>query len=415
MIEPGSTGGAPRIMVLNLYHGGHHPQHLEALSDYWSTHEVPGELHFVLAAPYRQHHPELVSTLTSARATHVHLVDASNLTTNKPRALIASDRRHGRVVRAFAERLRADHVLLMYLDHVQLSLAFGLRFDRPLSLSGILFRPTFHYGRTGLSATARERLTGARKRLTLSAALRNPHIRYVFCLDHLAAKELPRLGTRAQPVSLPEPLRDERAPGRDDSTIAQAEPGRRRLLLLGNLDERKGIDMVLDALSSLSAPEQSSVALLLAGRVVGEGRTALLGRISALRDTSHVQVVFEDRYLDEDEMQPLVRASDLVLLTYIGHVGSSGVLVRAARAGVPVLSTDVGLLGDLVRRHHLGATVDAASATAIRETLARWLADPTSLPFDAAHAQAFSRANTAETFAETILSRLAEPVHDGRA
>jgi glycosyltransferase involved in cell wall biosynthesis len=97
-----------------------------------------------------------------------------------------------------------------------------------------------------------------------------------------------------------------------------------------------------------------------------------------------------------------------VLLTYQhDHVGSSGGLVRAAAAGVPVLSTDHGLVGVQVRRHRLGLTIDTTSAEEIRSALLRWLERPATMPFDPAAARKFAAANTADAFAETIFSRLA--------
>jgi glycosyltransferase involved in cell wall biosynthesis len=402
----------PRILVIQLYHGGHHPQHLECLLAYWAEHSFAGELHFVVSEPYREEHPALLAAVDATPGAERHLVSASNFRTNRRSELLSSDRRHGRVVSEWARRLEADHVLLMYLDHAQLSLACDLRFEWPLSISGIYFRPTFYYPKLGIHQGLDERVVAVRKRIVLRAALRNPHLRFVFCFDHLAVVQFPASGSRIQAIPLPEPLRVESSSTRDSPISNNVEPRRRRLLLFGSLDDRKGIRPVLDALSGLSEADQSQLALVLAGRVSGGERPALLDRIDLFRRSSNVQVVLEDRYLDEEEIQPLVRACDLVLLTYVHHVGSSGVLVRAASAGVPVLSTDYGLLGTQVRENRLGATLDATSVSAIRATLAGWLESPETIPFDPGSAQAFTAANTAEAFAETIFSRLLEsPTH----
>lgn len=394
-------------MAVNLYAGGHHPQHLESLRAHWARIRPDGELHVVVGDGYRAQHPELLAAIESTPRARHHLAPAPEMGRTSRGELFRSDRQHGRVVSEWAAKLGADHVLLMYFDHVQMSLAFDLRFPRPLDISGIYFRPTFHYAGLGVEHTPKERLSGARKRLVLRLALRNPHLRYVFSLDHLAVASFPRTGRRVEAVPLPEPLEDDPAtPVAGPSLADQVEPGRMRLLLFGSLDERKGVGPVLEALGRLAPEEQRRVALVLAGPVSGATRHVLLERIHAFAGTSGVQVVLEDRYLDEDEIQPLVGSSDLVLLTYVRHVGSSGVLVRAARAGVPVLSTDYGLLGVQVRSNRLGATVDTSSPQAIGRAVERWLADPATIPFDRAAASAFAAANTAEAFAETILSRL---------
>lgn len=396
----------PTVMAVNLYHGGHHPQHLECLLAYWAKHELAGELHFVVSETYRDEHPSLLARVDTTPRAERHLVPASNLPTNDRRQLLSSDRRHGRVVSEWARKLEADHVLLMYFDHVQLSLASDLRFTRPLGISGIYFRPTFYYRELELHRKIKERISAARKQLVLRAALRNPHVRYVFCFDHLAVEHFPRTRASVRAVRLPEPLYEAPTHAGESPIAGRVEPGRRRLLMFGSLDERKGLGMALEALSRLGPTEQAQLGLVLAGRVSGAERETLLERIESLRTTSNVQVVLEDRYLEEEEIQPLVESCELVLLTYVHHIGSSGVLVRAARAGVPVLSTNYGLLGVQVAEHRLGETVDTRSAAAITGALERWLADPESVAFESDRARAFAAANTADAFAETILSRV---------
>jgi hypothetical protein len=51
-------------------------------------------------------------------------------------------------------------------------------------------------------------------------------------------------------------------------------------------------------------------------------------------------------------------STDWVLVLYRNHLGSSSVLVRAALAGKPVLSTHLGQIGQLTNTQDLGAVVD---------------------------------------------------------
>ncbi len=395
-------------MAVNLYHGGHHPQHLESLRAHWAENFADGELHLVISDAYRDEHPALLDAVDATKGAYCHLVRAPSLRLHRRQGLLASDRLHGQVVSHWAAELGADHIVLMYFDHVQISLAYNLRFDWPLSISGIYFRPTFHYRDLGMERGFKERVVAIRKKLILTSALRNPHLRYVFCFDSLAVERFPRTHSNARAVTLPEPLYDPSEHGVQSPMLDCIQPGRLLLLLFGSLDQRKGLGPVLDALSSLSEPQQSRLALVLAGRIVGSDREVILERIRSFRSKSKVQIVLEDRYLDEEEIQPLIRACDLMLLTYVQHVGSSGVLVRAAKAGVPVLSSDYGLLGAQVSQNQLGVTVDATSAVAIASTLQRWLVNARSIAFNPEKARAFAATNTADAFARTILSRLLE-------
>ncbi len=394
----------PRVVLVDLYHGGHHGQYVECLLDYWRDRQLAGELHAVVSERFGEEHGLLISAIEETAGASVHLVPVPPL---EQRSLLKNDLLHGRVVAEYASRLDPDQVLLMYFDHVQLSLARNLRLRRPTGISGIYFRPTLHYRAFGLNPGGRDAFVALRKRLVLRAALRNPQLRTLFVLDPYAAEQLARQPGGAEIVHLPEPLRlPPAAEQRPPSTLDHVDPDRRTLLLFGSLDDRKGIRPVLDALAALPKSAQSRLAIVLAGKLVGQERDELRRRISALADASQVQVLLDDRFLAEDEIQPLFAASDLVLLTYDRHVGSSGVLIRAAAAGVPVLSSDYGLLGAQVTRHRLGVTLDATSAEAIGTKLVAWLDDPTTIPLDPDRAAAFAAANTAEAFAETIFSRL---------
>lgn len=394
------------IMAVNLYHGGHHPQHLHALVEYWSRREGSGELHLVISEAYEREHPSLLAAVTRAPRAHAHLVHVPPQLLHRRFGLVASDRLHRQVVRTWAAQLDVDHVLLMYFDHVQLALGYDLRFPRPIGISGIYFRPTLHYGATvNANRSVREWVTATRKRVLLSRALRNPHLRHLFCFDPYAVAYLSTLRAEVDAVVLPEPL-DEPRGTKEAALLRDIPPGRRVLLLFGSLDERKGVGTALDALSALTDAEQELFALVLAGRIMGPDRPHLLERIERFKATTRVHVVIEDRFLDEEEIQPLVRACDLVLLTYLHHVGSSGVLVRAARAGVPVLASDYGLLGIQVVENRLGATVDASSPMAIAAVLGEWLSNSRRIPFDAARADEFAAANTSDAFARTIFDSI---------
>jgi glycosyltransferase involved in cell wall biosynthesis len=77
-----------------------------------------------------------------------------------------------------------------------------------------------------------------------------------------------------------------------------------------------------------------------------------------------------DRRLDDTELAGLVRRSDVVLAPYQRFVGSSGVLLWAARAGRPVLAQDFGLVGRLTRDHGLGVAVDSSDPAQLARQIA---------------------------------------------
>lgn len=397
-----------RIVLLNLYHGGHHPQHLECLLIDWARRKPRDELHVVVSRKHAEQHPHLPALVDETPNATLHLVRTPVGFGDGPENVLDRERLHRRVAAHYAGLVRADHLVFMYFDHVQLSLAFDLRFGWPLAVSGIYFRSSVHYRALGVRTRGwRERLAPLGKEILLRAALRNPHLRTLFCLDPFAAAHIARWGGHTESVFLPEPLWVPN-PLPDVPTLANdVEPGRRRLVFFGSLDDRKGIRPVLDALAAMPESRQRRLALIFAGRVRGSQRDALLAHMAAFKESSHVQVLVDDRFMPEAEVQPLLAACDLVLLTYQrDHVGSSGGLVRAAAAGVPVLSTDHGLVGLQVRKRRLGLALDATSSDEIRAALLAWLEHRSAIPFDSRSAERFAAANTAEAFAKTIFSRV---------
>lgn len=399
-----------RIVLFNLYFGGHFPQHLHCLARSWEEHRPPGELHVVVSDRYVQMHPDSAERLEGTQGTTVHVVELPADFDDLVRSAIARDRLHGRVLRQYVRSLRPEQLLLMYFDHAQLSIASGLRFPWPLAISGIYFRPSFHYGDLGgPRETPRDRLKGLAKRAVLRAALQNRHLRTVFSLDPVAASYIAPWSRHTEIVALPEPL-DLLDEGGDVQLLRRLDPSRRRLVVFGTIDNKKGIAQVLAALRLLSPEKQGRLALVVAGPVVDAQRVGLVEQLEEFDAATSVQVLVEDRFLAEEEIQPLLAASDLVLLTYQReHVGSSGVLVRAAAAGVPVLATDYGIVGEQVRRHRLGVAVDATQPEAIRAAVDAWIERPESVGFDAASASAFAGENTSDRFANAIFDRLLRP------
>jgi glycosyltransferase involved in cell wall biosynthesis len=376
----------------------------------WIAASRPGELLVVVSQQTATDHPELLELAETTDGIDVEVAREDDA--SRPRFIpgrVAAELRNRRIAREHAERLRADHLVFMHLDGVQLALAADFRFAWPLTISGIYFRPSLHYTSLGMALTRKERIVSAGKRLVLLAVFRNPHLRTVFSLDPLAVPRLAKLARHTDCVFLPEPLWVPPAGAPVPEVARNLDSGRRRLVIFGFLDARKGIREVLAALDSLPQAAQRQLALVLAGRFAAPERQSLLDALDTFAASADVTVAITDGAVPEAEIQPLIAACDLALVTYQRHVGSSGVLLRAAAAGIPVVASDYGLVGATTREHGLGLALDARSPEAIARAIENWLGDPSTIGFDPARASAFARANTAEAFAETLLTQLLGP------
>ena len=146
----------------------------------------------------------------------------------------------------------------------------------------------------------------------------------------------------------------------DDETRRQ----RQSLLFFGVVRPNKGLHVLLAAMQRL--PGHRLV-------VAGEWRDRGYGdRVRALlRDIPPDRVTIVDRYVSEDEKAVLYRDASLAILPYTTFDAQSGVLHDALAYGLPVVASDVGALGESVRRWGVGEVVPPADPAALAAAIAR--------------------------------------------
>ncbi len=188
------------------------------------------------------------------------------------------------------------------------------------------------------------------------------------------------------------------------------EAHRRVVLFFGSIAARKGIYQTLDALPMLSSDRQEQLCLVLVGAIQKAEKERIHEGLRRVRETTKVQIVVQDRFVEEEEIQSIFAGAGLILLPYQRHLGSSGVLIRAALAGVPVLGSDYGLVGEHLRRHTLGLATDTTRPSAIATGIEAWLTAPNQFPFAPDSARRFAAENTAEHFAATLFQHVCTPV-----
>ncbi len=309
-------------------------------------------------------------------------------------------------MRRCLDRAGATHGLFLEFDHLSLPLALGLNGGgRPLS--GILFRPSVHYGEIGpYRPTGRERLRDLRKQLLYRFVLRNPGVAAMLTLDPYFVTHARRAYANGIKVAeapdpafpLPEPAAGVAAPWADI-------PEERRLLVLfGELTERKGLPTLLDSLLLLPAGDAERLAVIVAGRIDARLTPEVEARAVRLaRERPQLWLRFENRRLPAGELAALLRRCCMVLAPYQRFVGSSGIVLWAAGAEKPVLCQDYGLLGRLVRDHGLGVVTDSTDPSALAACL-REIARGTLPPTPDTRAMgALCAARTPERFARTVL------------
>lgn len=121
-----------------------------------------------------------------------------------------------------------------------------------------------------------------------------------------------------------------------DRNDAEADPARINLLFIGRFDRQKGLDILLDRMSTI---DESMYILHVVGSNVVDDQ---------VMDTTVYSNVCFHGWLDEPEIADLLVEADVVVMPSRWE-GFGLVAVEAMRAGRPVLASDRGALPEVVR------------------------------------------------------------------
>jgi len=128
---------------------------------------------------------------------------------------------------------------------------------------------------------------------------------------------------------------------------------------------RKGLHLAVRAMLEMDAGSRAF--LFCAGRTVQDPEV-----VTGLQTlVQRGQAAVMGRYISDEEEKLSFCACDAVLLPYIGHMGSSAILSRAAVAGKAVLASDEGLIAKRVREHGLGQLFPNGDGAALGRVMER--------------------------------------------
>jgi glycosyltransferase involved in cell wall biosynthesis len=247
--------------------------------------------------------------------------------------------------------IRPGHVYIPYADGLAQTLGaircLGSRYVSPdMQIEGILMRGRFAYPR-------QQWYDGTRNAAWLTA-LRLAPFSVVHQLDPIPFAAIRKEGgpLSAKTRLIPEPV--EPIP-RTEKVEARRRLGiptdGRYIASIGYLDRRKGTHLLVRAFSKakLGATDR----LLLMGKIDPEIRP-ILKEVSA--EVPDGRLVIIDEYVTDERLGLGLCAADVVCAPYDRHIGSSGIVVRAAAAERPVLASDYGWVGAVISAFKLGHT-----------------------------------------------------------
>ncbi len=396
------TGSDGPVLAFDLASDGHHPSYLQYLTERWRTVAPGRELLIAVAPDFPERHPGIV-TLSKTGLVRFATVPKPTLAQRLPGLLGPLGRGvlEWRALARLARRERAAHAVVMYIDQM-LQGPIALQLGLSCPVSGIYFRPAFHYGSLGQAQGPSDKRRALRQKLTLRAALRHRRLDTLWTLDPYAVEHLRQLGP-ARVEALADPVPEEAPPSRVVNALALRYGLRASktttLLLFGALTERKGVLQALAASALAARRTHAELTVLLVGRLRQPFQTDV-DRAVESAEKAGVRVVREHGFVPEAEVQAHFALADIVLAPYQRHVGSSGIAIRAARSGKPLLASSYGMLGEAVRRERLGVAVDATRPHALAAGLEQLLgATGASVEGMAS----FAARNTAARFVDAII------------
>ncbi|HEX2722021.1 MAG TPA: glycosyltransferase family 4 protein [Gemmatimonadaceae bacterium] len=160
------------------------------------------------------------------------------------------------------------------------------------------------------------------------------------------------------------------------------------LLFIGRLVRRKGVDVLLRAVSILAADTRLQV------RIVGRGPESENLIAEAARLRLRDRVIFEGLVAPERVHDLLQSCDALVLPAIITETGETEglgvVLIEAMGYGKPVIATSAGGIVDIVRDGETGLLAPAGDAQALADTIVKAMDEPEELARIAMQGAAFA-------------------------
>jgi glycosyltransferase involved in cell wall biosynthesis len=186
-------------------------------------------------------------------------------------------------------------------------------------------------------------------------------------------------GRRVEAMPLPVPVFDMLA----GQTVTRDEARRRLglpqhapvLLFFGFVREYKGLRYLLEAVSTIRS-ELAEVRLLVVGEF-WQDKQSYLDQIGRLGIEQSVIIV--DQYVSNEDMPVYFAAGDVAVLPYT-HVTQSAVAQLAFAFGLPVITTRVGGLAEVVADGETGLLVSPSDGAALAEGVKRYFREELKAP-----------------------------------
>lgn len=404
---------AYNLLIFDLESTGHHASYIFHLIKYWCDRGLDGKLRIVISPRFKDNYVDDFEQVFPLKQRGVEFVEISDkevsqINLRKTRLQrVTKSLKEWHLLYKYTKEFQADHCLIMYLDTCELPVL--LRRSLPCATSGIYFRPSFHYASfPTFHRSWKSYLQHIREKAFIRRMIRQKQFKNMFCIDPFVSKVINETFETSKAVHLADPVEIKKV---DRSAVdsmlkdLDVQPGRKIFFLFGSLDARKGVYKLFDALLELSDQSCRQVCLLMVGTPRASEREALERRMAEVEKQKPIQLITRFEYIPEADVPVYFQISDFVLALYQQHVGMSGILLLAAAANKPVISSNYGLMGELVRQFELGVAIDATSVKEISNAMAQLILSANAPKHNIEKSRALAEMNSAERFSQTLFER----------
>jgi glycosyltransferase involved in cell wall biosynthesis len=138
-----------------------------------------------------------------------------------------------------------------------------------------------------------------------------------------------------------------------------------RLLAFGSIRENKGLHLAIQAVQQINARSGMRVHLTIAGNVANAREKNYWSECRTLinRDRENIDVI--EGYISDTQAGALIESHHALLLPYLDFASESGVASIALSNRRPILATNAGGLGTLLKKCNCGILIDSPTVEGV--------------------------------------------------
>lgn len=385
-----------RTIIFDLEIYGHHSEYLIHLMNYIKESKFDkSEYYFVVNSSFKEFVEAQYGKCDCVDLLNIIQIDNHECEYANAGGYIQKSIKTYKILDKYAKKYAAEKVILMSMNIFIFSLII---YRQRYQVEGIMFSQFTRMEVSGF----KNKVKYMRKYIqTLLLAL-NCSIKKIFILnDEYSCEWLNKEVKRKMFMSLPDPVYEKSIELKANiRKIYNIEEGKKILLHFGNLSKRKGSLDILESILYIDKELHDKLCFLFLGKPDDDIISDLRGQILYYKERYDVSVVYDFNFIPYNQIKNIFNESDVILLPYKNPEASSGVLGHAAYSKKIVIGTNIGLIGELIRKYKLGILLDRVDPKNIGQAIKK------SFTFDTASCRynVYVEERNANVFCEILLS-----------